>query len=388
MKKLIIIILFVLMYACQENKVDLLKEGTIIISGKIDNTSKTPHNVVSIIIENIISGKQQTITEKLNSNGEFLIRSNIYHSQDVFFKYGNALKPMLLNPGDSIYVSFDALRLDRTITYTGESAETNNQLNIFFNKFSDYFIKNDDVTSKITKYSPLKYKKAVYLQQIRYDSIFKDFKKEITPNNEVTLWVKNYLKYRCGDDLISIARFPDIEIPKEYWRFTDEYELNNNAALNCTQYQDYVRDYYSICFSRKQNHIREAIKAFNKNNYYSYLSIATDLIMRNFRGISRDLILSYVLYSALDNDYLAVDSVLNNKDMSFETKQFRRRIEKEVEKYQLIDYKNMEGINTCNDTCNNFLLNLIQTKYKNKVVYIDIWGTWCPHCFLILMCWF
>ena len=377
--KLLIVVIAILS-SCKGNKSELFQELPIVISGKIKNKTKTCPNVVSIAINDIATGKQITIAKEVERTGEFLLKANLYHSQDINFKYGNTLKKLLIHPGDSISISFDAANPDSTILFEGDRIETNQQLNVFFDKFLNFCKDNRDASTQVATLSPLDYKELVYQQQSQYDSLFNAFKKEIIPNKEVSRWIDNYLKYRCGWDLLQIANIPDIKIPKEYWEFTKQYPINNIEALNCSEYVSYLRYYYLSYFIHKQNKLSEAIRAYRNQNYYLYLTIAKDSIHNNFNGIAKDVLLSQTLSAALNDDYLAVDSVLTNLDHSFESGIFKKLLEKEIKKFKQTSKENLRDVNLVKVEQNDFLTDLLLNRYKNKVVYIDIWATWCGPC--------
>ena len=367
--KISIIILLLITNYIKGNNIVPKKIDSTIITGKIINVSKRKkHKNINLVINHL--DNQETIYGKINDNGKFKFKFNLSFTQDIFIEYKDNLYRIIVHPSDSIYVVYDASNIDYPIRFEGDRAETNNQLSLFCKMFLKEYEYID-----FNKIEPLKYKSILYKKQVKYDSIYYSFKNKISPNKEVDNWVRFFLRYNIAFQLTLVKWNKKDKIPNEYWDYTEKYPLNNFEALYCTEYYTYVREYY-YAYINSHDRKKKALYAFNKKDYYSYLEILLETIKKRFTGISQDIVLYSEINYILGIDYLIVDSFLKNNEYIFENKLIKGILETQIKNLDSINLKENIIINK-DENIINYLVN---TKYKNKVIYIDLWAVWCGAC--------
>jgi thiol-disulfide isomerase/thioredoxin len=149
---------------------------------------------------------------------------------------------------------------------------------------------------------------------------------------------------------------------------TSKYALHlKHYALNIGIWQD----------STTLNHLK------NKNYSDAYKRSLNTIIGNVEKGLSRDLMCYKSLSSLLDLSYIDYDIVSQKIDTYIEN-----NILKEVLREKENDYKNKKKLNiTLLDPKTNEEKKItgdfwaeLKEKFKGKVVYIDIWTTWCAPC--------
>ena len=193
------------------------------------------------------------------------------------------------------------------------------------------------------------------------------------------VWARNHLKYSCGWDLCQIFGRQE-QIPKEYFDFVKDYPINNKKALICSEYYHYLNHYFTSYFLYQKK--KRALEIAKNGNWNKFLSVLSDTIIHNFNGISKDIFLSQSYHMTLQKDVKAVDTALTKYRKNFTSEFIASKLDEEIKKYQLAHNPEPSGIKflKVKNSQRNFLTELLSEKFQGKIVYIDLWGTWCGPC--------
>jgi hypothetical protein len=129
--------LILLLASCHSDLKDLkpvqITSEPVFITGKILNPT-SGNNTVTVYVMDILSGDDLTSVSLLDSSGNFQIKFNLYYPQDVLFKYGDGLFPLILHPNDTIHIVFDANditdkeKFAKSVQFFGDAADINSTL--------------------------------------------------------------------------------------------------------------------------------------------------------------------------------------------------------------------------------------------------------------------
>lgn len=381
------------------------------ISGKIQNYDSTVPliilvNRVGMINENI----PILIDETGNFNGEFETEVPL----DVWISYrANFL--VQLNPRDSIFIRFDGQMLNRpellkSVYFSGTNAETN----YFIAKFQEIYYASDLYNNRNRKENAFKnynhqqfslYNDSVYQESA---ALYAKFIKEYNPNEES----KNWANFFSRSDYLSnigwymynhrsynaLSLFDKLEIPLDFWDpLLDIFPIDRahlKNAYNLNEIINTVKNYSIECLRDKWSSnknddtdwgfLPSGILGGGDSNkldsleLYSAIAYIPDTLMKEISIMSiinKDLdeqkITTYQTYqktlqkeissiyfrNLLHKKYLKVKSNLENPKFNTET--------------ILKDYSNKNST--------NLLKEIIDTN-DGKVIYVDLWATWCGPC--------
>jgi thiol-disulfide isomerase/thioredoxin len=353
------------------------------LSGQIENYDDSLPQTISTLIFDIAEGKQKSNVTEIDKTGKFTFKINLYLPQDFYIQYNDQLVEILMEPGDSLFIRFNSDDICKTVSFLYDHSDINRQVRDFLNIFGDFWDKTGDVTSQARKVRPMEYKKLVLKQQEKYDSIASNFLQTTKTIKEAETWIRTYVRYKCGNDVLQIFFNPEIIVPDEYWDFVYKYPPENNDFFFCSEYRLFLSTFNSNYFF-KTKRLESALKAYREKNYTEYLKIFTDSISRKYSGISRDALITQACFSVLQKDSKVVDSLLYNGSIKINSVLLLGQLKNEIQLFKEQTENQKSGISFLNTKTNNnkgqLLANLIREKYKDKVVYVDFWATWCSPC--------
>jgi len=292
----------------------------------------------------------------LNEDGSFSDTLKIKRG-DYTFKCGNEVTQIFLAPGYDINISLDTKEFDESVVYKGVGAQNNN----FLAKIFLYNEQNSLDYSEIKKLSG----------EDHYEYIME--------------------LYEGKDELLNSMILKDHE-------FVQDQKSNNHLEilyqlLNHNKIELFIENNLTSTVS---SYIAKEFKIINLNDSISFKK----------NGIYKYLVLSYFNYGLIANNTIVKDHFKNIKPLirNAVVNNLGRGISIKKPDYELY-YKTLKLI--CSDTAlmNSYTLKYNQilklkpgypspsftcndingqaislSDFKGKLVYIDLWATWCGPC--------
>jgi thiol-disulfide isomerase/thioredoxin len=381
MKSLICVVIFILL-ACTviegKSGIELVK-GHVIINGRVSNfkgNSKTLR-IATMGIEDI----DQTAT--LDSLGNFRTEFELLHPQDVELIYESGVAFLYLKPADSLYIEIDGdlFKQNQFLNYkvSGPNSLSSKNIRDFFQFHNpNTFVPNYE---KPVKEFLSDLKKQIALE----DSVLNEFNKNNKATKEFMTWAKKNITYTLAEYVCQyFFQHTKYKPHKVEILDTDLFPVDDDSAIVSGLYSYYIKTYSMIKFLGEDSIFRQLYK---KNDLSGADKRVLNNIIENEKpGLSRDFMIydeifsikstdkhSFERITALWNDYLINISSNVVLDLLKETKDnFERQ---QNNKETVLDLKT----NTKSETISRFWETL-SSKYKNKIIYIDIWATWCGPC--------
>ncbi len=362
-----------------QNK-SIFNEGPVIVAGQLENAVNK--RVKLIILEP--TGRVGHIT-KTDENGRFQFNVEVLSAHDNYIHAGQ-LTTIYLEPNDSLYITGDAGNIDETIKFSGDNSNINNCIRDFNNELSkrltaeEYFYK---YTKKAeTQVSPAEYKKIVFDffdgMEVVVDSIALVQKAD----KKAIAWMKAYIKYREAEEILEYIDDFDGELPEKYAYFDNEGFLEREESdFFCSQYfEDFLKAYYLGYKLRQVDGFGKAISGYRDMTYEGVENLLDFLNEHVHDTLYKNIFLTMLCNSLIEADYQLVDSIYPKyaqlvNDITCQNF-IRRRVTNEKAKPSLV--------NTLGELASRQFIgdifNDIRKKCNGKVVYIDVWGTWCGGC--------
>ena len=374
-----------LFFSCSQEKNKLEPKKTV-ISGVVNNFSDN----VSVLVVNYCNplSDERKFAQNLNeSNGCFHTVHEYVFAQNLTISFANKFINLFIYPGDSIFVSIDANEIQRNfnnaVAFAGDNYELNNELFLWTNYL--YFIYNKNFPQYDDNTSPDDFFASVKQSFEKAQDSIAAYSKKKNMSDFSKQWAYIDFKYIIANYLMGY----DNPEANRWEVFTnpifDVFNENNFQTMNF-QY------HLPVCMSALANSDVEISRLFSEEKYVAAIRLTIEkLIEKTPKGVVRDYMLLKILESMQEMPEL-YDSIPDIK-AKFSQDFFHKKLEEVVEKS-----KNIEQILKLSDKerqldeifymtesgseklHNVKLLNYFTEKYKGKVLYIDVWATWCGPC--------
>lgn len=358
----------------------IFNEGPVIVAGQLNNAVNK--RVELTLLEP--TGRVEYFT-KTDENGNFRFNVGVLSAHDNYLHAGQ-LTTIYLEPNDSIFIKGDANNLKETIEFSGDNTNINNCIRDFYSELSkgltaeEYFYKYTKKTDNPV--SPKKYKEIIFRFFDQMDVIVDSIANKNNADSKTIAWMKAYNKYRTAEEILEYIDDYKGELPDEFYYFDNaEYLQRDEMDFNCSQYfEDFLESYYLGFRLRKINGFSQAMRGIQDQTYEG-LENGLNFIHEHISDtLYKNIFLTKMCNSLIESDYELVDSIFPRytqlvTDITCQNF-IRWRISDEREKPVLV--------HTISELASKqYIGNIfkdIANKCKDKVIYMDVWGTWCGGC--------
>lgn len=375
--KLALVLIIVIMVGCgkKEPAKFQLTKGTVIIEGKVSNFQNSS-DLIQFLGNDIITYQIVQYT-RIDSSGNFRKEIDIYHPQALSIKYLSGWANLFVKPGDSLFIEMDANLFEKNDSpyykVTGSNAETSNNMRdfrIFFQCNFDFDNNNKPVKEFLDSL-----KKNMNLEI----SLLKEFQKKHKTTKDFKNWAYNDIVYGNANFLISYAMINERNNIKIEGNLADKklFPVNNDSAVAVSTYITHLGFYYTQTYILGDSLILDLEK---QNKYKEAAIYIISKITKNEEpGLSRDYMIYHLLQYIFVKSPEDFASLLKEKKTNIHSKEILDNLYKIKSDYE--KKINNEEITDTNrsDTTSAFWNNL-KAKHKNKIIYIDIFATWCGPC--------
>lgn len=405
MKLLVFLLVLFSLYGCNNNEVQPEISNEIIISGRVVDFD--PNNPNLKIIINRLGFRRYEIPTGLDSLGYFKASFESKIPIDIWVQY-NTNFLVLTHPGDSIFVQFDGKTNKRpdlleTIEFSGSASKTNEDAALFQKMYysNELYTNREEQAKAVKNYEPKQY--LAYLDTLKQKSrvLYDTFASDTSISNETRMWAKTF-----GEDNYyhSLAYYPmnhrkanglndsEWQVPDDYKNsFLQRLPLNKEMFISAHALSSFVNKFHYLYLYPKILS-EETTHLFKTKDGESGLTkeITDSLMISGILEYSKDtllrqMVLTEQLYQSLDQSEVSVYEKYSHVADSIIKLPFLR--ERLHEEYKIVKY-NLEHAKQASDailmeTRNSSIdqiMDSILTSNKGKVIYIDLWATWCAPC--------
>lgn len=340
--------------------VSICNAQNVILYGKITNPKSD-----SIIIsgENL----KKSIVIYLSKDGSFTDTMNL--DRDYYrISHGDEFTDAFLKPGDNLYFTLDTKMFDESVKYKGVGENENNYLaqKVLLSEKLELL----DNMTVIGGYDEKKFLESVDSAAALKNELLKGFVLE----KEFAAAEKKDIEFTQLDNIASYEMYhgyikhnEDFKVSESYPDAFKNFNFNDDSSVKNELYLKLLSDFFS---KQAYKQIREdSTRNFLMEFSNAVLERVQSTIVRN--GLGR-LIVEDGLKSGNDLkvSYAAIKKLISDKDVQASLD----------EKFAMLS-KLQKG-----NTSPDFSLQDIKGKtfslsdFKGKVVYIDVWATWCGPC--------
>lgn len=376
-----------------------IKVGTAKLTGRLITPSETNKDsiFINIIISHPISGEYVNYKAQLDNLGKFAI------DIDVEMAISLISLNTSLNQEQSLLVALKGgcvTNID--LTYNGENEIENISISPDMNKHD--MTQSFEILSKMIGYRPdraptplynkttdsfLNYAKSVVTERLgiflNKDSLLSEELKEVL-TKDFSVFMYNAHVFDYKDEMfrnyrntnMNESETPDIQkIDKTYFRFLRDFKLNDPQYLHAFTFQEFQKTIL-------QNEIL-AIPEIGESDIPSWLAgvkvILSDLVGFN-DGPYYDILAANAYGRQLNEELrpLSENQKMNIKKYWKNGEIAKILFRKNLKVVELNKFKSPVVVNDISSVTADKVIETILAKHKNKVVFIDLWATWCAPC--------
>lgn len=312
---------------------------------------------------------------QLNSDGEFSMTFSLNKPIYADFMHGDEWGKLFINVNDSLILEVDASKFDETLKFAGSSADINNYLAQKTLKFPK------GTESKIHALPEKEFLLFIDSLQNAQLKNFNDYFSEVQNKSSST---KSFMELEEEDIIYhffetkmvypgSYSYFYKLKEPiilsNSYYNFLKQVSFDNQNALNSISYVQFIESYINY----------EVSKIYKKDTTLNIIELKDQFIDTHFTGEIKSFSYAKWAYRLLiqSSDYVNGKRIVEKYKNSSENKKYAQLLDQALEDAARLAIGNPAPNFTYPDTKGK-LVSL--TDFLGKVVYLDIWSSWCGPC--------
>lgn len=354
----VVFLLFTSFIVNAENNTD----WRVIISGKVINMTDKSARVITAINCNPWSDKISRHAVEIDSSGQFNTYVEIPYGHNFTINYDRKFLCQYAEPGDSLSLIIDASNLKSGAFYSGAHEKLNNE---YGKIYADIFHKS------FVELPSEEMSKEVYLDK---------FKLICSGLDDI---LNNYA------DSVGMS-----EEPKALMRRSFLFTVANSALDHKDKTPERVLEFFedSIFGLNDENNLREMMFNYHLHAYLNRLErvvcpdsisqMVDAIVNRHPKSLNRDVMLAILLKESDEGDGhpKLSQELFTNQDiyrMLYVQGQNKEPLPNDnLHDGKILELKHGEVI----DSEYSSLTELLKNEFSGKIVYLDLWATWCGPC--------
>ncbi|MDL2291824.1 TlpA family protein disulfide reductase [Bacteroides sp. OttesenSCG-928-F21] len=383
MKIKLVILLFIPFVLSCTNVVSDFSPKEIIVAGKVINSEEDSPKVIRIDFTDVFSVSPSRV-QILDAHSSFRITYCSPYPAQFQLEYSKYV-PLYAEPGDSIFVTINAKKIKGenytdAVVFSGDKANINNSLwkgieYIGHSLSPLYYDQQLSDTLSVTEYSQVLEQKL---------TAFHDSISNFTQNNnfpyEVEIILKGIINYEISTYWLQNYKSSDYtaeaSVLKQELLENKKLKMFNPTSFTYKGWYNHAFNYANALY---HGYVAED---YNNDEWMKGWEKVRSALKKMPAGINRDYITTMIIKDYFDEPIDSLPQAWDLINSSF-VKDYIARLQSQTKpEFDDIDIPGISYLNS-NNTVEPVPTNFIETisaKYRGKVIYIDVWGTWCGAC--------
>lgn len=352
-------------------------QGQVIVAGTIKHSEYFLVNIT--FFKDHLQQEEAFVGGILDEAESFNTQFKIPRPSLVRLEHGNNKIELYLEPGDSIYISFDNWDMESTLTISGmKRVEQQNKYLIDLEKEMYPYLSGNNAMHFFRDLNEEEYK--IHADELRkkQERFLKSYQKETSFSTAFLNYAKCEIEYTWAASLLNYPAyhqfFNNQETPmvmsEKYYRFLRKVDYLNLYDLNSNAYRDFLDAFVNYELENIPNPSNVLHRYFYKNRI--------EIIRKYLTGDALNYMLAQTFISAYQRGELY--------DLARDVELFL--VSDALESYKDTVDKLYKIASTLRpgQPAPNFTLETLEgdsmsfENLKGKVIYIDFWTTWCGPC--------
>ncbi len=405
---LLFILLTIILFSCNKKNYNNDKsykfdkfypdvEQRSVLIGQITNFKDVfgAPNKITLGVDDIVIDSQHSFETEIDKDGNFIFDIPLYNPINTYLQYGDGRITPYLFPNDTLFLKCEIDRKGLRVGFI--SGEFDDKHNKFQNDFMNldnwiHYAQLRRFNNNISHDASAQEIKEKYLE---YEKVLLDEIENKITNDNLSDFFGEYLKYSAkysiyAEIIKSGRKIQNMEEKNEYFSFLSDSIIFNEKALITSDYH-YFHNMYRFGVESRPRVFLEP-KERTKEEFREEITtkkLEEDLKMRD--GIwSEFLAASNMFFTGFleeEIDQSVITSYSNLIETHFKDPYVRQLLLSKCDetraKVAKINKQKMPKdatVNQFESLTGNKLLNNILSENKDKIIYIDIWATWCSPC--------
>ncbi len=380
MKKLSFLLTAALLIACSVAFAQRMKP--VIITGNIINGTEKSPKALTFNFLNPVIDKAPSV--EVTGSEQFRVQQDMLYTQNMTIHYANYFINLYVKPGDSVNLNIDASLVDKPnfewLKITGDGARIKSQLNLC----ASYIYKNIKMHDYNMQLPPDAMLAMVKQDYDRYLTTLNKYAAENNLDQTVINWAKADIKYLISNTIDEYSTYTNLTIEEKRARltiFTDPFF----DMYNPDNFQSMLFPYHLANYAGKFKRFYGT--ANEKTTPAALLKETVAILTKLPIGECRDFIL-YRQLKPLNDKNPGILASVKNANAYFSTAVYSQQFQKlalgdkspvfPATKISGVKFQNNKGENT--DLQRENIVQYLAAKYPGKVLYVDVYATWCAPC--------
>jgi hypothetical protein len=379
----LMIIAIALFTSCSSKDSEMQAKRTV-IAGKVESM---PGNSTSLVVNfcDPLSEEFRFAQDLTTSDGAFCVAHDYVFAQNITVRYGNSFVNLYVAPGDSVFVTIDGSKFQQSpkdaVVFSGDHADVSEQLF----RWTCYAYNRLPIPEFNDAAPPDEYVQSIKECLL----VIQDSIAAYAQRNEMSDFVK---RWAFTDYKFIVANYLEYEDKASQWAvYTDSiFDVYNEQNFQTMYFDAHI----SACVSALTGGNKEIRELIAQNKHIAAFHAQVKALSEKApKGVVRDMMMYTIAHKVLSEKPEIYDSI-PEWNAIFSQPVFHEKI-KSLALEKLAGAKKpipqtgqtMKGVSYLDAATQQItplseievLLYLVE-HYKNKVLYIDVWATWCGPC--------